>query len=530
MTSRLLAGFAGVALCTSFLITADLAAAEPLHARIDRLIEAKAKVEKITLSPVADDGEFLRRAWLDFAGKIPSADVAKAFLADPSPEKRAKLIEQLLNGPDYSARMTDFFNMMFMERMGDGAEWTKYLTRSFAANKPWDAMVRDMLRADPKDESAMGAAYFLAKRLDKYGQNPVEYSALTRDVGRLLLGKDLRCAECHDHLFIDDYKQKDFQGLHTFFKNTVRVSEYVVGESPTLKKTPFASVFTKVQMETGPALPGMVMVEIPQFKTGEEFLEAPDRKTKNLGVPKFSTLAAVAEKLPIGSNEDFTKNSANRLWFMLMGRGLVHPLDLHHSRNPASHPELLDQLAKEFTAQKFDIKWFLREVALSKAYQRSSQVPAGKEPADEKTFTTAIEKRLTSDQMLASALIATAGPEAKEPTGLKAKFRKAFNNQAREPEDEITPSLRAALFVLHDEAVLGLFKAAGTNVVAQAAKLEDAAVADELYIAILTRKPTADEKAAVAKMLAKYPGENRTDAVGRIAWALLTSMEFGVNH
>lgn len=522
MISRSLAGFAGMILFAS-----SNFAAEPLHQRIDRIIESQAKKDGIALSPQADDGEFLRRAWLDFAGKIPPADVAKAFLADKSKDKRAKAIEQLLNGPDYAARMADAFNVMLMERMGEGAEWIKYLQASFAANKPWDAMVREILRADPKNEAAKGAGYFLAKRLDKYGQNPVEYSALTRDVGRLFLGKDLRCAECHDHLFIDDYKQKDFQGLHTFFMNTTRISEYEVGEKPTLKKTPFASVFTKVQMETGPALPGMVMIEIPQFKMGEEFLEKPDPKAKKAGVPKFSTLASIAEKLPIASNADFTRNSANRLWFILMGRGIVHPLDLHHSRNLASHPELLDLLAKEFAEKKFDVKYLFREIALSNAYQRSSQVAAGKDVPPEKSFAVALEKRLTSDQMLASVLT---GLSMKESTGLKAKFHKAFDNQAREPEDEITPSLKAALFVLHDESMLALFKPAAGNLIERAAKLDDAAVAEELYIAILTRTPSADEKAAVAKVLAKHTGDKRAEAIGRIAWALATSMEFGVNH
>lgn len=512
-------------------------AAEPLHSRIDALIDARAKADGLPLAPPADDAEFLRRVYLDFTGRIPSADVARRFLADTSPDKRTKLIDQLLNGPDYAVRMADLFHVHFMERLGDNPEWTKYLTESFTKNKPWDVMVREILRADPKDTANIGAAFFLAKRLENYGQNPVDYAGLTRDVGRLFLGKDFRCCECHNHLFIADYKQQDFQGLHAFFRNTmlVNAAKLHVGERPLTDKVQFASVFDKVMMTTAPALPGMMMVNIPTFPKGMEFAEPPDRRTNNPGVPKFSTLATVSERLPRADNRDFTRNSANRLWFLLMGRGIVHPLDLHHSGNPPSHPELLDLLATEFAAHKFDVKWFVRELALTKTYQRSSRLPDGVERSDPQYFATALERRLTAEQLLMSMLEATGerdrvtkDPKALEP--LRAKFLKAFANQPREPEDEIAPSLKAALFVLHDAAVLGFLQPKPGNLVDRLATLPDDAVAPELYLAILNRPPTAEERATVAKMLQKHTAARRTEAIGRLAWALLASMEFGVNH
>src|SRR4029079_17433623 len=115
------------------------------------------------------------------------------------------------------------------------------------------------------------------------------------DGGRLFLGKNFQCCECHDHLFIDEYKQKDFQGLHAFVKNTflVNTAKLQIAEKPATEKHPFASVFTKVQMMTGPALPGLMMLEIPVFPKGMEFATPPDRKTNEPGVPKFSTLAAL---------------------------------------------------------------------------------------------------------------------------------------------------------------------------------------------------------------------------------------------
>jgi hypothetical protein len=528
-------------------------AEEPLHARIDALVAAKAKADGVALSPAADDAEFLRRVYLDFAGTVPPVAVAKAFPADTAADKRAKLIDKLLNGPEYAPRMADLFHVMLMERLGDNADWTKYLRESFAKNKPYDQMVREILRADAKDAGAVGASFWIAKRLENYGQNPVDYSGLTRDVGRLFLGKNFQCAECHDHLFIEDYKQQHFQGLHAFFKNTylANPAKFVVGERPTTEKLAFASVFTKIQMATGPALPGMMMVEIPTFPKGMEFATPPDRKTNEPGVPKFSTLAAISKQLPTADNKDFTRNAVNRVWFALMGRGLVHPLDLNHSRNPASHPELLDLLADEFASHKFDLKWLVRELALTKTYQRSSLLPAGSpgseegphevgqktderkpgrqtEPPDNSYFGTALEKRLTADQLLAAMLDAT-GNDPKAADALRPKFVKAFANQPREAEDEIAPSLKAALFLLHDAAVLDLVKPKPGNLVERAAKLDDAAVADELYLAILCRKPTAAERNAVTKLLGRHR-EKRAEAVGRVAWALLASMEFGVNH
>lgn len=517
-----------VAVLAASLFAADARA--DLAPKIDALVDAKAKADNVPLSPPADDGELLRRAMLDLAGTIPTAAEAKAFLADPDPRKREKLLEKLLAAPSYADRMTDLFQVALMERLGDHPEWTAYLKRSFAANVPWDAMARDMLRADPKAGDKLGAAFFLAKRLENYGQNPVDHSALTRDVGRLFLGKNFQCCECHDHLFVEDYKQQDFQGLHAFFRHAtlVNAAKLHVGEKLTTEKLAFASVFTKVAMATAPALPGGMMLDIPTFPKGQEFAEAPDRKTGSPGVPKFRTLAAAADLIPRAENRDFARNIVNRVWFALLGRGLVHPLDMHHSRNPGSHPELLDLLADEFVAHRFDLKWLIGEVVRTRAYQRSSRLPAGAAPTDPWFFGTAIEKRLTADQLL-SATAAATGADTKAAEALRAKFHKAFDNPPRDPEDEIAPSLRAALFVLHDSAVLKLFEPAPGNLVARLAALPDVEIADELYLSVLTRRPSADEARTVRELLAKHAGA-RPAAVGRLAWALVASMEFGVNH
>jgi hypothetical protein len=495
------------------------AAAPPLHAEIDRLIEAPLGERKP--SAAADDAEFLRRVHLDFTGRIPSAAEARAFLSDTTTDKRTKLIDRLLSGPEYASRMTDAFHVLLMERLGDHPAWTAFLKESFAKNKPWDAMAREMLRADA------GASFFLAKRLENYGQNPVDYPALTRDVGRLFLGKNLQCAQCHDHLFVNDYKQKDFQGLFAFVQNAylVDAKSAAVGEKPTTAKLAFMSVFKKQPKETGPALPGGKEFDPPPLKKGEEYTSKPDPKTKSPGRLKFSPLAILADELPRKEHPDFARNMANRLWFLLMGRGLVHPLDLHHSENPPSHPELLDLLAKEFTSHDFDIKWLLREIARSRAYQRSSVLPAGESKVPPESFRTAIEKRLSAEQLAASVPLAL----GEKADAAAAKFQKAFANAPREPEDEVSPSLKAALFVLNDPVVLGWLVPQPGNLVDRLTKLADADVADEVYLAVLTRKPANDERSEVVAYLKKHVAD-RPAALGLLAWALLASSEFGVNH
>jgi hypothetical protein len=500
-----------------------LRADEPLPARIDRLILAAAGNHPV--SPPADDAEFLRRAWLDLAGTLPPAESVRAFLNDADPAKRDKVIDALLSGPDYPRRMADAFHVILMERLGDHPEWSAYLRSSFAANKPWDQLARELLRADPKEEAGRGAAFFLAKRLENYGQNPVDYPALARDVGRLFLGVDLRCAQCHDHPFIADYKQQHFQGLFAFVRNTALQDPKrpAVAEKPTTDKVSFVSVFTKARGETGPALPGGDMVEVPSFPKGQEFLEPPDRRANKPGVPRFSTLAALAERLPAKDTPAFARNAVNRLWHLLMGRGLVHPLDLDHSANPPSHPELLDLLAAEFVAHDYDIRWLLGELARTQTYQRSSLLPPGVDRSPPQLFLTALEKRLSAEQLCAAVAAATGEPAKAD--ALRPKFVKAFANPAREPEDEIAPSLKAALFVLNDAAVLDVVARLAERL---AQRLDAAAVAEELYLSVLSRRPTPEEREEVARTLAR--GTDRPAAVARLAWALLASTEFCVNH
>lgn len=504
----------------------------PLHRRIDALIRAGAKGQPFSSS--ADDAEFLRRVTLDLAGRIPTVTETRQYLADKSPDRRAKVVDRLLAAPSYPVHMAERFHAMFMERLGDHPDWLTYLQRSFAANKPWDQMSREILGAGAQGDTT-GAAFFLAKRLENYGQNPVDYSALAGDVGRLFLGRDLRCAECHDHIFIKDYKQADFQGLLAFVKNVSLAPGKTpsVNEQLTKAKLEFASVFGGAKMQTGPRVPGRSEVAIPTFAKGEEFAIKPDRKTKQPGVLKFSTLARLAEQVPAKDNQPFNRNAVNRLWAQMMGRGLVHPLDLDHAGNPPSHPELLDLLSREFVAHKYDVKWLLRELALTETYQRSGRLPPGVKEVEPASYRTALERRLEPEQLLRSMLTATGEDTVKGGATFdktRSAFVKAFAHAPRKPEDGFNPTLQAALFLLNDKLVLGWLPAKPGNLLDRVQKMSDDRKAiEELYLAVLSRRPSADEVQDAQRFLAAR-SSRRPAALRNLAWALLASTEFCVNH
>ena len=547
---RLQPSFTSIFLAAVLACAGVAARAESLSQRVDALIEVKAKAAKQPLAAPASDAEFFRRAWLDFNGNIPSAEDTRKFLANPAKDKRAKLIDQLFAAPEFPARMAEVFNIQLMERNGDNEEWRRYLTDSFRGNKPWDQMVREMVSPDFKDEKLRGAGHFIARRLEKVGQQETDYPGVTRDTGRLFMGVDLQCCQCHKHLTVPDYKQVDFNGLFVAFQN-VKLQpaggDYKsawLSEGLFAKKVEFVSVLNRTKGETGPRVPLGAEVEIPKLPESEQWIEPPDKKKRNTGVPKFSPLKELSLRLASAENPFFARNIANRVWFVAMGRGLIEPLDLIHSENPASHPELMDLLAKEITEHKFDIRWLLHELALTLTYGRSSILPADAKDAPENLFTVAKERPLAAEQ-LARAFLAATGErerviEGKGWEGIEGKkiarkdfekaFASAFANAAKEPELSVNPTLRSALFLRNNDLVLWSLQRRKGNLVDRLAALTDAAqIADELYISILTRPPTADEKTEIATYLTKHRAD-REKALGRYAWAMLSSMEFFANH
>ncbi|MDA0917611.1 MAG: DUF1553 domain-containing protein [Planctomycetota bacterium] len=512
-------------------------AAEPLHRRIDQLIAAGFNGEPAALS---NDAEFFRRVNLDLAGRIPSAADSRAFLDDSSPDKRAAVIDRLLASPEFAGRMANLFHVMLMERRGDNDEWNRFLETSLAQNKPWDQIVHEILKPNPEDESLRGAAYFYTRRLEKSGQQSTDFPGLTRDVGRLFLGVDLQCAECHDHLFIDDYKQRDFQGLFAVYQNvSIRSEKFpAINEKTMTAKLSFVSVFdASAKGDTGPRIPFGKEFEIPDPPPVDP--AAKKKRPDPNDPPTFSALSVIADSLPSSDNHLFRRNIANRLWFCMMGRGLVEPLDQFHSANQATHPELLEVLADEFAAHHFDIKWMIREITLSETWQRSSRMGDRTEPPPRETYQVGNQRRLTAEQLFWSTLQATgnldrlAPKDGEEPSDefkeLQSGFVTSFASEPKEPATDYTPAVKQALFLLNDSKVLSLLKPQPGNLIGKLLNLPDEKIADELFLSIFCRLPDDTERTTINDYL-KNNADRRAEAMSQLAWAMLTSIEFAVNH
>ena len=347
----------------------------PLHAQIDELIAAASGG---MAAPASTDAEFLRRVSLSLNGVPPSSDELRAFLADQTPNKRELAVDRLLAHPLYVRHFAEVVDVMLMERRGNthisADEWHNYLVQSLRDNKPWNQLAREVLSADGVDPNLRPAARFYLDR----GSEP---NLITRDVGRIFFGRDMQCAQCHDHPLIDGYHQADYHGLLAFFapgfelklKEGDKEKAYYAERAGS--DVQFESVFVKgTKHLTAPRVPGDVEITEPAFLPGEDYEVRPAENVPP--VPKFSRRAKLAELTTSGNNRAFNENIANRLWAQMMGRGLVHPVDLHHADNPPSNPTLMRLLGERFAAMGFDVKAFVRELALTQVYQRSLDPPA----------------------------------------------------------------------------------------------------------------------------------------------------------
>lgn len=439
----------------------SLSAQEALSVRIDRLMDAAAIAPS---AAVCTDAEFIRRVSLDLVGMIPTADETRAFLDDQSPAKRQALVDRFLQDARHPIHLASTFNVMWMERRADKhvptADWLKYLTESFRQNKPYQQLVGEILSADSANPATRPAAKFLLDR-------DADPHLLTRDIGRMFFGVDLQCAQCHDHPLIDDYVQSDYYGLYAFVNRTSLFLDakdnnkgYLAEKSDGL--VDYKSVFTGNTGKTRPRLLGAFELDEPRFHLGDEYHPPP---APNLpAVPKFSRRALLAAAIADGTNPAFRRNIVNRLWARLMGRGLVHPVDLHHSDNPPSHPEVLDLLADEIKVLNFQLRPMIRELVLTKAYQRPIDVPGEFAPP---AAADAILAAAKSEEGKARAASDAAKAEYDK---LLAQLTEASKTLA--PLEEALAKADAAVVAAkkpHDDAQAALSKAQSEHAAKQAA-------------------------------------------------------------
>lgn len=354
--------------------TSEVRGDDSLHAVIDQHLRP---VSGLVPARCAD-AEFLRRVSLDLCGMPPTADEARAFLADTAAHKRDQVVEKLLASPQHARHFASALDLMLMERRANthvtADEWQAWLLKSVRENKPWNVLVREILVADGDDPNQRPAARFMLDRAS-------EPNLLTHDISRIFFGRDMQCAQCHDHPIVADYLQSDYHGLLAYVAPGYAMVRKEGDKQITLQAEragsdlSFESVFVKgTQHRTGARMPDDTAVDEPFFLPGDEYQVAPADNVKS--VPKFSRRAKLAELATQGGNQAFNQNIANRLWAHMFGRGLVHPLDLHHPDNAATDPELLEILGIRFAAMNYNMQSFLREIAVSETYQRAFDLPS----------------------------------------------------------------------------------------------------------------------------------------------------------
>ncbi|HSQ58099.1 MAG TPA: DUF1553 domain-containing protein, partial [Gemmata sp.] len=390
----------------------------------------------------------------------------------------------------------------------------------------------------PKTRAA--AKFLLDRDLDP--------TTVTRDLSRIFLGRNIQCAQCHDHPLIEDYKQEHYYGLQAFLNRSFLFPNAQAPTAVIAEKADgdinFVSVFdkNKTQHSTLPKILSGKPVPEPKPEKGKEYRVAPAKDVRP--VPAYSRREKLAAAMTSPANVAFARNAVNRLWAMMMGRGIVNPVDLDHGSNPPSHPELLDLLASEFIAHRYDVKWLIHQIALSEIYQRSSEVPATLSDVPADRYLVATLKPLSPEQLAYAALQAT-GQTDSERAALGAKgteaqldarlaprvppFRSMFAARAGESQDGFSSTLDQTLFLKFGGAVRGMIAPRPGNLADRLAKLRDpGALADELFLSVLSRRPTTDEQKDVMEALNQ--ASSRNTAIGELIWALVATAEFRFNH
>jgi len=484
---------------------------------IDQHINARLKEEGLKPSSNSDDGEFLRRVYLDLIGVIPPSEKVVAFLDSTDPNKRAKLIDELLEHPRFGTYLGEMWAGMLLPRESnnrrlDHRPMQAWLADSFKNNKPLDKMVYDLLTAVGTQQANGAATYFIL--------NPTA-DKITDNVTQMFLGVRLQCAQCHNHPFVE-IKQNDYWGMAAFFTKT-RVS---------LNPKAAAKQGAQISVFEGAAPPKGKRNNLPQGAkiVPAKFLQGEQPKLD----PKEPYRPVLAKWITSPSNPFFAKAMVNRAWYQLFGRGIVNPVDDMHEGNFPSHPELLVQLTEQFKANDFDLKYLYRAICNSQAYQRTSR-PVGDNKGDKEFYSHAAVRSLSPEQLYDSLTAVVGNPGKDMPKGPKNNFRKgpasprdAFLSFFRIDEGanplEYQSGIPQALRLMNSPQLAG---AAALNRILSESK-EPAQILEKLYIATLSRRPTTQER----QRLVDYVGRQADLRTGfsDVLWALLNSSEFGLNH
>ena len=488
----------------------------PVHNFIDELVDAKLRKLNIHPSDLCSDADFLRRAHLDIIGTLPTADEARTYLADVSPDKRNALVETLLTRREYADfQALKWSDVLRVDRLALGHKqaysYYHWVRNAFAHNRPFDEVAREIITSSgPLSENP-------AANLFKVAKKPGEVAAT---VSQVFMGVRIECAQCHHHPF-DQWSQRDYYGMEAFFTQV------------NFKSTPSGQVLlpdrktTTKHPRTGDLVQAHALLQ-------DEPAETPAGDRRKL----------FAEWLTAPDNQWFARNIANRVWAQLVGRGIVEPVDDFRLTNPPTNPELLDALAEHFIESKFDLHELIRVITSSRTYQLATSSVAMNE-RDEQNYSRALFKRLDAEVRFDMICQVTGATEKFDgvPAGYRAielwdsqvlhYFLSLFGRPVRatscECERATQPSVAQVLHVLNSPQIQEkLSSQAGKLAKLEAAITNDEKLVEEIYLLFYSRFPTVDEQESVSRYLAQ--ADNRRKAVEDVAWSLMNTVEFLFNH
>ncbi len=504
---------------------------------VDEHVFNKLGTLRIEPSDLCGDEAFIRRVYLDTIGTLPTAVEVRAFLADRRPDRRAQLIDALLERPEYvdywALQLADLFQNR-KERDHDvrGTKGVRafhdWLRKQVAANRPWDAIARDVITASGKSDDNPAIGYYIVTVGE---QRQTEKSEVVSSVAQAFLGTRIGCAQCHNHP-LEKYTQDDFYHFAGFFSR-IKFDRKEMGKGSTV----LAVGHHDKNQEKRP-------VGVTQPRTGKYLPPQPlDRSPMNI-TPEDDPRVALAAWMTDPKNEYFSGNMVNRLVRHYLGVGLVEPVDDLRASNPPTNPELWKALNREFVEKKFDLKHVTRLLLNSRTYQLASTTRPSN-AADTHFYSHYYARRLPAEVLLDGLAQCTEVPDSfpgyplgaraiqlPEP-GLRSYFLSLFGRSDRvtacacERSGEVTmPQL---LHLQNGQSVVQKIRAGdGRLATLLKSKASDAQIIEELFLATLARLPSPAAVAQVQKDLAD--GDNREEVFRDLFWALVNSKEFAFNH
>jgi hypothetical protein len=486
---------------------------------VDTYVYAKLKKLRIPPAELCSDSVFVRRAFVDIIGNVPTADETQAFLADEDPEKRPKLIDKLLERPEFSdlwamkwaeaLRVAEIPNRLYRKGMHRYNDW---LRQAISNNTPMDQLVRELLGASGGTFTNPAVNYYVVETDPLF---------ISENVAQVFLGIQLKCAQCHNHPF-ERWTMNDYYSFAAFFAQVGRKTSTDPRERIIFNRGggEVKHINTKKNMA-------------PKFLGGE----APDVKGKDRRV-------VLAEWLTSPENPWFAKNLANRVWSHFLGAGIVDPPDDVRVTNPPTNPQLLEVMGQKMIEYNYDLRQLVRDICNSYTYQMST-IPRDAENNDPQNFSNARVRRLTSEQML-DAVVQVTGNDVKFrnlPKGARAVqvagansgvyFLQVFGRPARQTvsmlERRGDPTLAQALHLINGNTLDDAIKGKGGLLDSLlAAETPHDQIIDRLYMAAVSRPPNESEKTGLNDYVAA--AENKREALEDVFWSVLNSKEFIFNH